>query len=72
VCKLTSQNLSEVLRIMDEAVAVFEKEGLNTGRSSKVMRDILASVRCYSEIVKEGKKEREKKRNKKIRASQRL
>ena len=25
-------------------------------------RDILASVRCYSEIVKEGKKEREKKR----------
>jgi hypothetical protein len=36
------------------------------------MRDILASVRCYSEIVKGGKKEREKKRNKKIRASQRL
>jgi hypothetical protein len=62
VCKLTSQTLSEVLRIVDEAVAVFEKEGPNTSRSSKVMRDILTSVRCYSEIVKEGKKERQKKR----------
>ena len=25
MCKLTSRKLSEVLRIMDEAVAVFEK-----------------------------------------------
>jgi hypothetical protein len=48
---------------MDEAVAVFGKEGSYTCRSSKVMRDILASVRCYAEIVKEGRKEREKKRN---------
>jgi len=44
----------------------------NTGRNSKVTRDIMASVRCYSEIVKEGKREREKKRNEKMRASQRL
>jgi hypothetical protein len=36
------------------------------------MRDILASVSCYSEMMKEVKKEREKKRNKKIGASQRL
>ena len=64
MCKLTSQKLSEVLRIMDEAVAVFEKEDPSTGRSSKVMRDILASVRCYSEIVKEGKKEGRKERKK--------
>lgn len=64
--------MSEVLRIMDEAVAIFGKGGSYTGRSSKVMRDILASVRCYSEVMKEGKKEREKKRNEKIGASQRL
>lgn len=40
---------------MDEAVAVFEK-GSNTGRSSEVMSDVLASVRCYSEIMKERKR----------------
>ena len=75
MCKLTSQKLSEVLRIMDEAVAVFEKEGPNTGGRSEVLREILASVTCYLEIVTEGKKERkrkEKKINEKIRASQRL
>jgi hypothetical protein len=30
-----------------------------------VTRDILASVRCYSEIVKEGKKERKEERKEK-------
>jgi hypothetical protein len=38
---------------MDGAVAVSEKEDAKTGRSSKVTRDIVASVRCYSEILKE-------------------
>jgi hypothetical protein len=41
---------------MDEAVAVSKKEDEKTCRSSKVTRDMVASVRCYSEIVKEGKK----------------
>jgi hypothetical protein len=36
VCKLTSKRLSEALRIMDKALAVFEKEDPNAGRSSKV------------------------------------
>jgi len=30
-----------------------------------VTRDILASVRCYSDIVKEGRKERKKKKERK-------
>jgi hypothetical protein len=52
---LTSERLSEALRIIDEALAIFDEEDPNTERSSKVKRDVLASVRCYAEILKERK-----------------
>jgi len=52
---LASERLSEALRIIDEALAIFDEEDPNTERSSKVKRDVLASVRCYAEILKERK-----------------
>jgi len=52
---LTSERLSEALRIIDEALAIFDEEDPNTERSSKVKREVLASVRCYAEILKERK-----------------
>jgi len=52
---LTSERLSEALRIIDEALAIFDEEDPNTERSSKVKRDVSASVRCYAEILKERK-----------------
>ena len=52
---LTSERLSEALQIIDEALAIFDEEDPNTERSSKVKRDVLASVRCYAEILKERK-----------------
>jgi hypothetical protein len=52
---LRSERLSEALRIIDRALALFDEEDPNTERSSKVKRDVLASVKCYSEILKERK-----------------
>jgi hypothetical protein len=52
---LRSERLSEALRIIDKALATFDEEDPNTERSSKVKRDVLASVKCYSEILKERK-----------------
>jgi hypothetical protein len=52
---LASERLYEALRGIDQALAIFDEEDPNTERSSKVKRDVLASVRCYSEILKERK-----------------
>jgi hypothetical protein len=45
--------LSEALQIKNKVLAIFDEEYPNTERGSKVKRDALASVRCYSEILKE-------------------
>ncbi|GFG29801.1 hypothetical protein Cfor_00232 [Coptotermes formosanus] len=50
---LTSKRLSEALRLFDEGLLILEENDPNTERSSKVKRDILASLTCYSEMLKE-------------------
>lgn len=50
-----NQKLSDALQIIDKSLAIFHREDPNTERSSKVKREVLASVRCYAEILKERK-----------------
>jgi hypothetical protein len=47
--------LSKALKIIDEALALFNKEDPYRERRSEVKRDVLASVRCYSEVLKASK-----------------
>ena len=53
-----NQKLSDALQIIDKSLAIFYREDPNTERSSKVKRNVLSSVRCYSKILKERKIER--------------
>lgn len=55
VGKLTSKRLSKALHIIDKALAIFDKEDPNTERGSKVTRDVIASVRGHSDILKKDK-----------------
>jgi hypothetical protein len=50
-----NEKLSDALQIIDRSLAIFNREDPNTERSSKVKRDVLASVRCYLKILKERK-----------------
>ena len=50
-----NQKLSDALQIIDKSLAIFRREDPNTERSSKMKRDVLASVRCYLKILKDRK-----------------
>jgi hypothetical protein len=53
--QLKRETFTRVMRIINEALAIFYEEGPNTERSANVTRDVLASVRCYSEVLIERK-----------------
>jgi hypothetical protein len=52
---LTSKRLSKALQLFDKGLSILEDDDPNTERSSKVKRDILASLTCYSELLKESR-----------------
>jgi rubrerythrin len=53
VHKLTNKLLSTALQIINDALPVFNKEDPNTERISNMKRDVFASARCYSKIMKQ-------------------
>jgi len=52
---LTSKRLSKALQFIDKALEIFDEDDPNTERGSTVTKDVMASVRNYSDILKKEK-----------------
>jgi hypothetical protein len=52
---LMSKRLAEALRLVAEGLAILHIDDPNSGRSSKVSKNVLEVMQCYTEILKENK-----------------